>query len=345
MEALEALPAISRLSKTVTRILGQNPGKFTLQGTNTYLVGERNPYVLIDTGEGKDEYISHLQQALLESPNHDAKQPYVSDIILTHRHHDHIGGLPATLALLHKLWEGEHLSPAATPYRPPRLHKVPLPAPDAQLQTVLSSLEPGTFTPTPTGSPTHDLADADVLPITLSSPSDPALSLSILHTPGHTPDSLCIHHPADRALFTADTVLGQGTAVFEELGPYMASLRKMIAFAAAHRDRAGGGAPRYNTVYPGHGPVVTEGLAKVSTYLRHREEREAQIVGVLGLPRAAEEGGGVGWSTEAIVANIYAQYPRELWGPAAHSVELHLKKLEADGTVEKVDGAWVLRDS
>ncbi|KAH9857565.1 Metallo-hydrolase/oxidoreductase [Lenzites betulinus] len=338
MEALEALPAIARLSKTVTRILGQNPGKFTLQGTNTYLIGERNPYVLIDTGEGLEEYIPYLKQALLEGPNHDAKQPYVSDIILTHRHHDHINGLPTVLALLRKLWDGEHLSGAA-PYRPPRLHKIPLAAPDARLQTVSSSIEPGTFTPTPTGSPIHDLADADVLPITLTKP-DPALSLSILHTPGHTPDSLCIYHPSDRALFTADTVLGQGTAVFEDLGTYMAALRKMIAFA-----QDGTGAPRYNTVYPGHGPVVAEGLEKVSTYLHHREQREAQIVDVLRLPHVAQEGEASGWSTQAIVANIYADYPRELWLPAAHSVELHLKKLEADGAVKNVDGAWVLLGS
>ncbi|KAI0668436.1 beta-lactamase-like protein [Trametes maxima] len=336
MEALEALPAITRLSKTVARILGQNPGKFQLQGTNTYLIGERNPYVLIDTGEGKDEYIPYLKQALHDSPNHDVRQPYISDIILTHRHHDHINGLPSVLALLRNLWDTEHLS-STLPYQPPRLHKIPLPSRDAGLQSILDALEPGTYTPTSTGVPVHNLSDGDALPITIG-PDGATSLLRVLHTPGHTPDSLCLYHPEDRALFTADTVLGQGTAVFEDLGTYMASLRTMIDFATS--------AQTYNTVYPGHGPVVPEGLARVATYLHHREEREAQIVNVLRQPRASDVEGGDGWTTEVIVATIYAKYPRELWGPAAHGVELHLKKLVGEGRAEKAEtGAWVLLEN
>lgn len=299
------------------------------------MVGERNPYVLIDTGEGKDEYIPYLKQALLDDINpHDSTRPYVSDIILTHRHRDHICGLPSVLKLLRKLWDEEHLLPTA-PYQPPRLHKIPLPTADVTLDTVISSLEPGTFTPTPSGAPIHDLSDASTIPIVTDAPESteesaspgPSSSLQIMHTPGHTPDSLCIYHPLDRALFTADTVLGHGTSVFEELGPYMASLRKMLALAG------------YETVYPGHGPVVREGRAKVATYLQHRVEREEQIVRVLRRPRAD---GQEGWTTQALVEDIYAKYPRELWGPAAHSVDLHLKKLEAEGRVDKAGDAWLL---
>lgn len=35
-EKLEALENISRLSERVVRILGQNPGKFTLQGSTEF---------------------------------------------------------------------------------------------------------------------------------------------------------------------------------------------------------------------------------------------------------------------------------------------------------------------
>ncbi|KAI0713584.1 Metallo-hydrolase/oxidoreductase [Earliella scabrosa] len=338
-----ALMPCYQLSKTVTRILGQNPGKFTLQGTNTYLVGERNPYILIDTGEGKDEYVPILKEALLDQTRDlNATEPYVSDIILTHRHHDHTHGLPSVLALLRRLWDEKHCAPTA-PYKPPRIHKIPLSIPDSRLSTLIDSLIPDSYTPSSTGAPIHDLSDGDTLPVTTttttSSSSSSESFLCIIHTPGHTPDSLCIHYPPDRALFTADTVLGHGTAVFEDLGPYMASLQKMIDFG-----KGADGVQTYETVYPGHGPVVADGLAKVAMYLKHRVEREEQILRVLRqvVPDGIQGFSTDGWTTEAIVATIYAKYPKELWAPAAHSVELHLNKLVGEGRVEKVGTAWVL---
>ena len=75
-------------SDRVGRVLGLNPGMMTGPGTNTYLVGRSDP-VLIDTGAGVPGYMGVLEDYLGERGWH---QP--SRVILTHRHRDHLGGVP-----------------------------------------------------------------------------------------------------------------------------------------------------------------------------------------------------------------------------------------------------------
>ncbi|KAL8943271.1 MAG: hypothetical protein Q9216_001182 [Gyalolechia sp. 2 TL-2023] len=81
------LPEVERLSPLVLRILGGNPGKFTLQGTNTYLVGHGPRRILIDTGEGLPTW-SKLLSSVLSS-----ERITISDALLTHWHPDHVGGV------------------------------------------------------------------------------------------------------------------------------------------------------------------------------------------------------------------------------------------------------------
>ncbi|KAG6853645.1 hypothetical protein C0991_002613 [Blastosporella zonata] len=340
MDQLEVLPSVSRLSENVVRVLGQNPGKFTLQGTNTYIIGKANPYTLIDTAEGRTEYIPVLESALRElAKPSNSDEPDVSDIIISHWHTDHVGGIPTVLSLLKQLWVERN---PTLPYKPPRLHKFPSSPKDAftaneshnTIPSIIADLSPDLYIPAPSGKAFHDLRDTQTLLPT---------GLRVLHTPGHTTDSISLFVPQDRALYTADSVLGQGTAVFEDLSTYLVSLKKMLEF------NEGDG---YASLYPGHGPVVTNGKELIGSYIRHRLEREAQIVKVLRTPPPSipdESDSPALWTTWTIVTTLYAAYPQSLWLPAARGVDLHLKKLQDDGVVKRASGelqhtSWELVD-
>ncbi|HCO02677.1 MAG TPA: MBL fold metallo-hydrolase [Actinobacteria bacterium] len=67
----------------ISRILAPNPGPYTLEGTNTWIVG-RDPAVVIDPGPNDD---GHLETVADEAGP-------VAQILLTHRHLDHAEGAP-----------------------------------------------------------------------------------------------------------------------------------------------------------------------------------------------------------------------------------------------------------
>ncbi|KAI9844466.1 MAG: hypothetical protein M1837_005548 [Sclerophora amabilis] len=104
----ERLPPIEKLNDRVIRVLGGNPGKFTLQGTNTYILGTGVRRLLIDTGHGKPEWISSLQTVL------SSESITIDTALITHWHPDHVGGIydlvslsPTTKVYKHTPWDDQ----------------------------------------------------------------------------------------------------------------------------------------------------------------------------------------------------------------------------------------------
>jgi glyoxylase-like metal-dependent hydrolase (beta-lactamase superfamily II) len=141
------------------------------------------------------------------------------------------------------------------------------------------------------------------------------LELRPLPTPGHAADHCCFELAAERAVFTGDHVLGRGTTVVEwpggDMADYLASLDLLLR-------------RRPERLYPGHGPVVTDAVARVEGYLAHRRDREAQVLAALA----------AGDRTPAeVVARVYAAVDPALHPAAELSVRAHLAKLAAEGRV------------
>ena len=265
---LVPLPEIERVSPACIRILGGNPGKFALQGTNTYLLGTGPSRLLIDTGEGKPSWIAALKRTLEE------EKATLASAVITHWHLDHQGGI-------------EHLLEA---YPGTKIYK--------------NTPESGQL----------DIEDGHTFAVE-------GATLTAVHTPGHTNDHMVLVFREEDALFTGDNVLGQGTAVFEDLRTYLDSLEKMRHL---FQGRA----------YPGHGPVLPDGPAKIAEYIRHRKLREDQVVQTLRTKRtAASDTAASTWGVMDLVKVIYRDVPEELHIPASGGVMQILRKLEHEGKV------------
>jgi endoribonuclease LACTB2 len=126
------------------------------------------------------------------------------------------------------------------------------------------------------------------------------------------------------AMFTGDNVLGQGTAVFEDLSTYLNSLEKMKGMFSGR-------------AYPGHGPVIDDGRTRIIDYIKHRKQREEQVIGVLNSPRSSsepsEEKVPADWDSMEIVKVIYKDFPENLHVPAQGGVMQVLRKLQQEDKV------------
>ncbi len=143
------------------------------------------------------------------------------------------------------------------------------------------------------------------------------LRFDVLHTPGHTGDSVCltVGHGSTTHVLTGDTILGYGTTVLSNLGDYLDSL-DLLSDSHTVPDGAVG--------LPGHGPELANLRDTVREYREHREQRLNQVRGAL-----AELGAGA--SPRQIVEFVYTDVDPKLWGAAESSVRAQLDYLNRRG--------------
>lgn len=279
-------------SPRVVQVLGLNPGLFTLSGSNTYLVGTGPSRILIDTGEGHPSYVPHLLDVMGR-----VGCTHISEILLTHWHHDHIGGVKDLLRRLGNIPVRKFKQNA---------HKmcwrelVPF-------ERGIRLLE---------GVQWEEIHDGDVF-------RTEGATIRAIYTPGHTFDHVCFFLEEDDALFSGDNVMGIGTSVFIELNNYMESLKKISDL-------------RPTRIFPGHGPLIWDGIEKIKFYIDHRQQRIDQVKSVLS-PTTTK-------SLSDVFAAVYPHvHDPSLIEGAKGNAEIVLEYLVSNGvaTREK-DGGWML---
>jgi glyoxylase-like metal-dependent hydrolase (beta-lactamase superfamily II) len=158
-----------------------------------------------------------------------------------------------------------------------------------------------------------------------------AIVLRTIDAPGHTFDHAIFYLAQEGALFTGDTILGEGTTVVAPPGGAMRPYQRTLQRLAGEFGNAA-------VIYGGHGPVVTDPRAKIAEYIAHRQMREEQILAALR-ERAM--------TIPDLVRRIYSPERQVLWPAMARQILAHLIALEDEGRVvsRRLDRAMTAEES
>ena len=164
--------------------------------TNCYIVYSSKEILIFDPGSPYEDEQSALAEMIDELVSEGRK---VREIVLTHLHPDHVGGVNALKKHL-----GNGVSVGA--------HKATAEA--------LADVEVD-----------HLIDDEEFLTLV----GEPAICLRALHTPGHARGHLCFHDAERKVLLTGDNVLGLGSVLIDppegNMIDYMRSLERMRSIA------------------------------------------------------------------------------------------------------------------
>lgn len=320
------------------------------------------PAMLVDAGDDKPEYIPFLELALrgnlcVEYADHAPVRIGITDMyvvfifsslsILTHWHHDHVGGVPHILRLLDRLRK----ETAAVPV--PRVYKYPEPVTDASMLARFATIPSAACIKCPTtDGPVWPLQDNDTVRVVDPEDASRVATLRVVYSPGHAADHCMLLLEEDHILLTGDNVLGRGSTVFENLVLYMHSIQRGLELLESRRATPMGVVGTQfsdfgeNVLFPAHGPIVPRGKDTLRRYLKHRVEREEQLLALLTcdpndnkrVVKAIADSASVlatrrpsaakyGWTLRQLIAVLYTNYSVRMYPAVARVLLLHLQRL------------------
>lgn len=274
----------------VRRILAPNPSPMTHWGTNTYLVGE-GAVTVIDPGPGMPDHLDAIL-AGLEPGEH------VARILVTHAHLDHS---PLARVLSEATGAPVLGFGAAEAGRSPVMEALAADGLAGGGEGVDRGFRPDVA-----------VGDGEVVEI------GEGRRMTALWTPGHFAGHLCFAldgpKPEDGSVvFTGDHVMGWASTMISppdgDLTAFMASCARL----ARRRDRL---------YLPAHGAPVQRPGERLDWLMRHRRDREAQVLGALAAGAA---------TIDTLVERIYTETDARLLKAAGRNVFAHLVDLETRG--------------
>lgn len=214
----------------------RTPTKPPATHTNCYLIYNSLELLIIDPGspyEDEQQALAASVDALL------GEGRSLREIVLTHVHPDHVGGVNALRA---------HLTEKVNVAAPVAAHRL-------TAEPLADAINFDRF-----------IEDDEV--ITLA--GEPEISLRAMHTPGHARGHLCFYEERTGTLISGDNIVGLGSVLIDppegNMRDYLQSLTRMRALA------------NLSVIFGGHGPAIANPYAKIDEYISHRLDREQKIL-------------------------------------------------------------------
>jgi glyoxylase-like metal-dependent hydrolase (beta-lactamase superfamily II) len=326
-EQLEASEDTVEVAPGVLRV--QLPINFTGLGhVNCYVLEDERGFAVVDPGMPGDEPWADLEKAFARAG---LPLQRIHTVVVTHSHPDHFGGAArlrretgadiVTHRTFRLMWstaepDGEDPEEEARPFFTPGMStpwgSEPF-RPELQGQTVEEMRERMRLE---TPRPTVRLDDAQTIRLARR-------DWVAVHTPGHTPDHLCLFDPAEGVVLSGDHVLptitphisGLGEAP-DPLSEFFYSLDRMTALEDV------------NVVLPAHGITFTDLHGRVQAIKDHHAERLDR------LQKASNEIGRPA-SVNELMQRLFSE---RVWGQMAESeTYAHLEHLRLLG---QADSHW-----